>query len=97
MSQEFEYTIEGRYRTNARDDEGKYVDPPVWGEWSEWASRRIYGTMAGAAMAKSQAQDGVRRYAYGGTAATHEQETRVSYRVVPKGWIPLLPELGDEE
>jgi hypothetical protein len=96
MGQEIEYAIEARYRYNSQGDDGKYLDPPVWGEWGKWTSRRVYSTLAGAAMAKSQAQDGVRHYSYGSKAATHEQETRVSYRLVPKEWTPLLPELGTE-
>lgn len=94
MAQEFEYTVESRYRQNTRGDDGKYLDPPVWGEWTEWSQRRIYRTMAGAAMAKSQAREGVQRW-YGAQnqGPSSETEARVSYRKVPKGWIPLLPEL----
>jgi hypothetical protein len=96
--QEFEYALETRYRLNLVDEENRVrPDPPNWGEWTPWHVSRIYHTLAGAAMAHSQAYAGV-QYTYGTPkAATHEYDRRIAYRKVTKVWTPLLPALDEEE
>lgn len=99
MSEEFEYTVETRYRVNQRDDAGNLPVEPNWGEWSEWTPRpryRTYPTLAGAAMACAGRSTGVHREYREPRAPYQEIQARVSYRKVPKGWIPLLPEPEEE-
>lgn len=96
---EFEYTVETRYRVNQRDDAGNLPVEPNWGPWSDWSERRryrTYPTLAGAAMAQAHLNTGVQRQYQEPRAPYQQSQARVSYRKVPKGWIPLLPELGEE-
>lgn len=101
MAKEFEYAVETRYRVNLVDD-ATAARPmePNWSEWSDWtprASYRTYPTLAGAAMACGFMNTGISREYREPRAPYQETQARVSYRKVPKGWIPLLPELGDGE
>lgn len=99
MSEEFEYTVLTRYRTNEPDTETNQRPlEPNWGPWSAWGALRPFPTLAGAAMSaagrnqihRTYDRDPNKRVPYAQTQAV------IGWRKVPKDWTLLFPEPGEE-